>query len=260
MKNTEAKILLLDIETAPLKALAFGLWEVNIGIDHIIEDKYVLMWAAKWLGKKEIFHDTVALHAQPKDYSTIGEKKIAQSIWKLLDEADIVITQNGDSFDLKELNNAFLKHHLPPVSSFKSVDTKKVMKSSFRFLSMKLQFIVRKLGFGHKLSHEGIGLWKGCMAGNETSWKKMVLYCRQDVRLLERLYKALRPFIKNHPNMALYNKDTTQLICSCGSKDFIQKGKAYNATGVYQRYICTKCGTGKTGTKRLNGKGSVNAK
>ena len=48
-----AKILSLDIETAPAKVYCWGLWDQNIGINQIVEDGYVLCWCAKWIDKKE---------------------------------------------------------------------------------------------------------------------------------------------------------------------------------------------------------------
>lgn len=254
----KARILLLDIETAPAKVFTWSIWDVNIGLNQIIEDKYVLMWAAKWLGKKEIFSDSVCNHTTPEKYSTVGEKKIAQSVWKLLDEADIVITHNGNSFDIKELNSVFLKHHLPPVSSFKSIDTKLESKKNFRFLSVKMEFLLKKLDIGAKLDNGGFELWKGCMRGETKAWLKMIRYCKGDVTGLERLYKEFRPFIKSHPNLALYSGQGN--CCPNCAKDTLQKkGFAYTVGGKYQRLVCTNCGKNVRDTKKLNGKGFVNA-
>jgi len=41
------KILLLDIETSPMEALVFGLWDQNINFKNIIAEGTILCWAAK---------------------------------------------------------------------------------------------------------------------------------------------------------------------------------------------------------------------
>jgi len=44
------KVLILDIETAPIEAFTWGLWDQNVGLNQIKADWTVLSWAAKWLG------------------------------------------------------------------------------------------------------------------------------------------------------------------------------------------------------------------
>ena len=54
-----AKILLLDIETAPNKVYTWGLWNQNIGLSQIIQEGYLLCWGAKWLGKRGVMTDAL---------------------------------------------------------------------------------------------------------------------------------------------------------------------------------------------------------
>ena len=57
----QPKILVFDIECKPLKVWAWGLFDQNIGIDMIIDDWSVMSWAAKWIGKPEIFYHLVKI-------------------------------------------------------------------------------------------------------------------------------------------------------------------------------------------------------
>ena len=67
-------------------------------------------------------------------------------------------------------------------------------------------------------------------------------YNIQDVKLLEDLYNELLPWIKNHPNHALY-MDTTRPVCTnCGSYHVVKKGLEHTLTQSYQRYKCKDCG------------------
>ena len=45
---SKPRILLIDIETAPLLSYTWGTWDQNIGLNQIEQDTYILSWAAKW--------------------------------------------------------------------------------------------------------------------------------------------------------------------------------------------------------------------
>src|ERR1700676_2950804 len=93
------KTLVLDIETAPMTAYVWGLKDQNIGINQIKQDWSVLAWAAKWLGEKKIQYRDVSCN---KDL--FYDRNILEPLWKLLDEANVVITQYGSGFDGPRLN------------------------------------------------------------------------------------------------------------------------------------------------------------
>ena len=44
------KVLVFDIETSPILARVWGLWQQNVGLNQIKEDWFVMSYAAKWLG------------------------------------------------------------------------------------------------------------------------------------------------------------------------------------------------------------------
>jgi hypothetical protein len=50
------KILTIDIETAPLEAWAWGLFDQNIALNQIKTEWSVLAYAAKWLDKKAVIY------------------------------------------------------------------------------------------------------------------------------------------------------------------------------------------------------------
>jgi len=243
VKMTKAKILFLDIETAPNKVYTWALFDQNIGINQIIEPSYVLCWAAKWANERTMMSDAIINYSRNFKKHPRDDSKIALSMWKLLDEADIVVTHNGNRFDLKWLNTIFLKHGMPPPSTYASIDTYQQLRTNFRFQSNKLQFSAGDLGLGQKVKHEGFDLWIKCMRGEIKPWKRMVKYCCGDVRLLEDLYTELRPFIKNHPNLALYEDTVDGLVCpNCTGRRFKKKGFAYTSSQKYQRNVCLDCG------------------
>ncbi len=231
------KVLVFDIETAPIISYTWGVWEQNIV--GIVRDWYILCFAYKWLGEKKIHVLSLP------DYETYkkdrhDDKDLVNDLWSLFNDADALIAHNGDNFDIKKANARFAFHKLSPPSPYKQIDTLKIAKKHFKFDSNSLDKLGRYLGIGRKTKHEGFGLWEGCMDGDKNAWKRMVKYNRQDVNLLEEVYLELRPWASTQYNFGMLSKS---LACShCGSNNLQSRGTARNKTTVYRRIHCTDCG------------------
>ena len=52
----KAKILFLDIETAPLKGHLWSLWQNGIGLNQMVSDWYMLSFVAKWADQDEVIY------------------------------------------------------------------------------------------------------------------------------------------------------------------------------------------------------------
>lgn len=235
------KVLIFDIETKPLLGYVWRIWEQNLSLNQIKTDWSVLSWSAKWLDdppSKMMYEDL------RKSTSIDDDKRLLKSIWKLLDEADVVITQNGNSFDIKKLNARFILNGMKPPSSYKRIDTKLLAQKHFSFTSNKLEYMTEKLNKKYKkLKHTkfpGFEMWTECMKGNQSAWKEMEKYNKYDVLALEELYKIMIPWDQSI-NFNLYH-DSADHICTCGSDDLVRNGYAYTASGKFQRYKCNECG------------------
>lgn len=241
LNQTGPKVLVLDIETAPLLGFCWSLWENNIALNQLHSDWHVLSWAAKWLGDSP---DKIMYMDQRYAKNIEDDKKILEEIWKLLDEADVVVTQNGKSFDIKKLNARFVINGMQPPSSFKHIDTKIIAMKYFGFTSNKLEYMTDKLCVKYKKSEHkkfsGFELWKECLNGNLEAWKEMEKYNKFDVLSLEELYFIIIPW-DNSVNFNLYTDSTTN-SCKCGSVKFKKNGYWYTAVSKFQRYKCLKCG------------------
>src|SRR5579859_6885022 len=102
-----------------------------------------------------------------------------------------------------------------------------------------------------KVQHAGHRLWVQCMAGDPAAWKKMETYNKQDVILLDGLYRRLQPWIPGHPSWASFLEED---VCpKCGSPKLQKRGFAYTQQSVFQRYQCQGCGGWSRGTKRETG-------
>lgn len=227
------KILHLDIETAPHRVYAWGLWGQDIAISQIEEPGYTMCWAAKWHGKRGLMFDSIH-HS--------GMKAMLQGIHDLIDEADACVHYNGRKFDMPTLNGEFLRHDLKPPATYKDIDLLLTARKRFKLASNKLDYVAQHLGLGAKVKHRGMELWRDCMAGDDKAWREMARYNKQDVALLERVYLKLMPWIDGHPNVALYDEDEPAKCINCGSKKLQRRGYAYTTTQRYPRFQCQNCG------------------
>lgn len=231
------KVLLFDLETSPLVVFSWGVYDQHIHPDDIINDWYLLSWSAKWLFDSKIMSDCVT-SAEAK---TRNDLRIVKSMWKLLDEADIIIAHNAKKFDVKKINARFIFHKLPPPSNYKVIDTLSVLRSVAGFSSNALGYINKLLNLSLKGKTDS-GLWKDCYYGDKDALRKMVDYNINDTAILEELYVILRPWMKNHPNLALYQDSNSHICPNCGSDKIILQGSYYTPTGEYTAFRCQSCG------------------
>lgn len=232
------KLLLLDIESAPHTAYIWGIWNENIPLDRLTTHGRTLCWAAKWLDE-----GTIYFMDERK-----GTERMVRGIHKLLTEADGIITYNGLKFDIPMLNNEFIKFNLDPIPPQKHIDLYRTARSQFKLASNKLDFVATYLKVGAKVRHKGFGLWLGVMANKAKDWADMKTYNIGDVTLLEKVYKKLRPWVKNHPDVAI-EKDEEH-CAACASEHVQKRGVRRTKHFTIVRLHCQECGAWTDGTKK----------
>lgn len=230
------KILILDIETRPAQAYVWRAYgEQNIGVEQIINPGGTICIGAKWLGAKETYLFSDWQH---------GHKEMLHHIHNMMSEADAVVTYNGDKFDLPKLQGEFLLNGFAPTPPLTSIDVVKSVRKLGFFVN-RLAFIGPFLGVGAKIKHEGFELWVKVMEGDEAAQNRMARYCKQDVKLLEKLYLKVRPYIKNHPHLG----DEKRECGACGSNKVQSRGFRRTKTMKIQRLQCTACGSWQDGKR-----------
>lgn len=228
------KILIIDVETAPNIAYVWGAWKQNVGLKQWLERGHIMSFAAKWLDSPYIFYE---------ENRKSNDKKIVKSIYKLLDEADIVVAHNGKKFDLPVIVGRGVVHGFTPPSPYFVVDTLETARKELRLVSNSLANLCEELGLPQKKNHQkfpGFELWLECLRNNDKAWEEMKEYNIHDVISLEALYLRLRPYMKNHPNVAR----TEDYACpKCGSTNIQWRGYYYTRAGLcYRRFQCKDCG------------------
>ena len=232
------KILFFDLETSPITAHTWGLWQQNISLAQIIESTEVICFGARWYGQKKVIFKSV--HHD-------GKAEMLKALHELMNEADVLVGWNSKQFDHKHVNREFVENGFLPPAPTKDLDLMTVVKSRFRFPSNKLDYVAQKLGVGAKVQHTGFDLWIRCMAGDNKAWTTMRKYQIQDVDLLVDLYEILKPWMgTQHPNTAAYDNKPEGCIV-CGSAELTIRGRAYSSTGSYARYQCKTCGKWQRG-------------
>lgn len=234
-----AKVLLLDIETAPIKAYVWGLWKQNISWSHVTNDWFIICWAAKWLDDVDVHSACVS----PIEALNENDSNILKPLWDLLEEADVVVTHNGDQFDIPRINSRFAINNMTPPSPYYRIDTCKVARKQFAFTSNKLDALAHYFGFEGKYDTD-FELWEGCLNGDRKSLQEMQEYNIQDVKVLEEVFLKLRPWITNFPNANNYLASKTIVCTTCGGDNLeeLRNQFYYTTTGKYQLFRCRDCG------------------
>jgi len=227
--DKKIKVLIYDLETAPLLGYVWGKYEQDV--IEFQKSWYILCFSYKWLEKKTkvlALIDFPEYKKHPEDDSLLVKK-----LWELFNEADITIAHNNKDFDYKKSNTRFIQNGLTPPSPYKIIDTLLVARKHFKFPSNRLDDLGKELGVGRKVEAT-YSVWRGCLLGDPKAWKKMKRYNKNDVELLYRVYKKLRPWMTEY---------IMSLNCpKCGSYKLEKRGFRTSVGITYQRYVCLSCG------------------
>lgn len=234
---TQPRILFLDIETRPIVAEVWSLRDIShIGLNQVREFGGTICVGAKWGGQKKVSLFSDWEH---------GHRPMLAEIHGMMSEADAVCGYNSDRFDIKKLKGEFVKNELPPPKPIASIDVFKVVRREFSFDSHKLDHVADLLGVGRKVQHEGHGLWMKVGRGDEKAQRTMERYCKQDVRLLERVYERLRPWMTNHPKLT----EDRGACHKCGSTNLTSQGWKPTVNYRVQSLRCSDCGGWQQGKR-----------
>lgn len=235
------KILALDIETKAAIGYFYQAYKPVIGADQIIEPPRMIAFSAQWQNsKKVIFYS--------EHHNT--RKEMLDELHALLDEADAIVTFNGKRFDLPWIYGELLVEGYLPPSPVKHIDLYQILKSNSRFISGKLDYAVQRLVGDRKVEGMNFAMWRKCYEGDEKAWSLVRRYAKKDTELLWPLYNVLRPWIKDHPNVALHDGNSAGCP-NCGGTNLQRRGYSYTGVGKYRKYQCQTCGKWSKGSQNL---------
>lgn len=261
------KVLVFDIETLPIIGTFWGTGKQYIGHDNILEDWVVLSWSAKSLFDSHTIGDILTQDEIKRRLATVidpnpdphnADLRIIKRMWKLLDEADVVIHQNGKKFDMRKLNARFIHYGLPPYQPVHQIDTLEASRAAFGTSSHKLDYMTKFLSLERKRPTD-YDLWIGSMYGNPKSLQEMYDYGINDTVILEDYYARIRAWIPNHPNFSAYTNTYVEAtdevscpVCRHVIHESLITGTYKTPVGnEYDSFRCPHCGTiGRRSKKR----------
>jgi DNA polymerase elongation subunit (family B) len=227
------RIVAIDIETSQHIVGVFDLHDPGfISPDQIIEPSRILMASAHVLGER-----SARVYTEHR-----GHKAMLRGIRREMEQADLILTYNGNRFDLPRLAGEFETHGIPQPKPFASIDLYQTVRG-LKLASGKLGYVAPVLGVGEKIKHDGLPLWRAVAAKDPSAVRKMAEYCARDSSVLLPMYLRLRHRIKNHPVLS----DTG--CPSCGSDKLQSRGHRLTKTARIERLECQNCGSWPDGTR-----------
>lgn len=228
------RILAWDIEMRPIEAYRWGLYDQSpVGLNQVIRPGGMISYAARWIDqpKSSIVYQDIAHD---------GLSTMLKGIHGLIEEADALVSWNGQKFDTKKVNTEFALQKMAPPAPTPEIDLMLTVKKRMAFPSNKLEYVANALLGKGKVSHEGFNLWVKCLAGDPKAWARMEKYNKQDVHLLIELYEYLLPWVDTVPNRNLF--DAYDGCPRCGSDHVQRRGYRYTKISKFARYQCMDCG------------------
>lgn len=241
----DIKIILLDIEVIPDLKKALKYWTKLSSwpgktLRASVSSVCVIGW--KVFGEKKTH--TMSLWDYPEWEKDVNDDApLLRDFAKIIAEADCVVTHNGKGFDWKHLQTRLILAGEGVLDDgIAHVDTKAISSKKFFFIDNKLQTLAEELFDESKLEHEGWQLWVDTVNRVPKAMRLMAEYCKQDVILLEKVYRKFRALAPQSPNHNIINPYKEKVCPRCGSSRLQSWGRRVTRTKVYKRYRCHDCG------------------
>lgn len=167
---------------------------------------------------------------------------VVKAASEVLRSADCVVTHNGNRFDWKHLQTRLMINGLPPLPKIPHIDTCQVAKRNLLSFNNRLNTLAGFLADEKKMEHEGWELWEKVLNRNRAAMTTMENYCMQDVRVLEKIFKRMRPFIDKIPAWGHFIRHEKSCP-NCGCLKLKKDGTRHRKSGIFQRYRCESCYT-----------------
>ena len=235
MVKNKKKRLFFDIETSPNIGFFWQSgYKLNVPYTNIIKERAIICICYKWEDDSKVY----SLNWDENQ----DDKKMLEAFIEVANSAQELVGHNGDKFDLPWIRTRCLYHRIPTFPNYTTIDTLTQARSKFRFNSNRLDYIANYLGVGGK-TETGFDLWKDIVLNNDKkALKAMIDYCKNDVAILEKVYKELSNYF---PHKTHYGALLTGDKCSCpecGSTNLRFSQRRYTAAGTPRIQLqCNDC-------------------
>lgn len=128
------------------------------------------------------------------------ERKMLKRLFASMRQYDRIVTYYGTGFDVPFLRSRALKLGLEFPKKVYHTDLYYVVRSKMKLHRNSLQAATRFLGIDGKNGFD-ISVWNKARDGDTKAIAKILDHNIRDVKILERLYKRLRPYFKDTKRM-----------------------------------------------------------
>lgn len=240
----QPRIIIFDLETGPDLTEALNCWtQLSNYPGQTLKGQLQSVWCFGWkvLGSSES-EVKCAWDFPSWSRDVNDDRELLSYAHAVLSSADALVTQNGRRFDFPVLQTRLMKWDMDILDpDILHVDTKCPKRGNVSLISKSLNNMGRFFLDEMKMDHEGWQLWVKTHGRDMVAAETMRQYCNQDVLLLEKLYRKLRPLLTKIPNHNLFNPMREKVCPHCGSTRLRSNGWRTNETRRYKRYICTDC-------------------
>lgn len=229
------KRLYFDIETSYCTGWFWRpSFKTSISYDQVLKESAIICICYKWQGSDKVYHLT---------WDKGCDKSMMDKFYSVIEQADEVVTHNGDNFDIKWIRTRFLLHGYKSMPDLKSIDTLNISRQKFRFDSNRLDAIGKILGFGGKKDTGGIQLWHDIIQKNsKKAMMDMVAYCKRDVELLEKVFLKLEGFSKPKTHLGVFSGGDKADCPYCAGTHLYLKDRTVGVSGnIKCRMQCNGC-------------------
>lgn len=247
LKKARKKILFFDLETSLMTVYTHYIGQkVSIQHNQIKKDMRIICATYKWEGDST----SEAFVSVYDKNNNLNDRPVCDNISKLLSQADVVIAQNGKSFDVRKLQWRLAELGLPSVSNITMIDTLREAQKAFASPSHKLDFRSKQYGFGGKKKME-MQDWIDIDNGSKKALKKMVTYGLKDCDDLQNIFWKELPYYQNLQVKLGLLVESREQCHSCSSSKVQKRGTVATLAGLKQKYTCNNCGKSWTDTRLI---------
>jgi hypothetical protein len=231
--------LFYDIETSPLQAWIWRPGKQVVRHGQLV-DKFsqynIICITYCW-------NDGKPAKALDWGYNDQDSSSMIEAFDKIINQADVTIGKNSDSFDVKHINTQRMLHGLPgmPEWSMYTDDLQKQMRKHFYLPSYSLDYFSHMLGFGGKIKMEmadWINIVLKTPGKGRKALKKMIEYGKKDVEDTRAIWEHCEKHFTPRLNVSHFSINKGLACRNCGSMDLKLNGTRYLGNSKYQQFFC----------------------